>query len=160
MKNSLLILLLFFCGINARAQTVSLTDLTSIANLSNGDARTFLMQGKGFKQLYSQEMNSLTIEHFQNVTNGQKETVIIGDGVRTGSGVLLHHVTYTTTQVKYILKLITEATSAGLSLNFQGADQFKNIYLYDNFLYTVFIYINVDNTEGSVVVKQKDYNNN
>jgi hypothetical protein len=160
MKNPLVILFLVFCGVSVRAQSVSISDLTNLSTLNITDAHNFLTQGKPFKQLYMQDVNGLSIRHYQGTTPASlKETIIIGDGIKTSSGTLLRTVTYTTTKTKYIINLIAQAPGTGLNKNFQGADMYSNIYVFENMLYTVRIYLKNDDSEGTVEVKQKDFTN-
>jgi uncharacterized protein YfaT (DUF1175 family) len=160
MKKLLFIVFPLFLGLNVHAQNVSLPDLINLASLTNDQAQGYLTEGKPFKQAYTQNVDGLNIEQFQlgnSVAN--KETVTVGNGIKTNSGVFLHTVIYTTPQTKYLLSLIAQAKKSDLDMYFQGADATKSIYLFDNVLYTVNIYINIDNTAGSVEVKQKEYMN-
>ena len=161
MRSILMILTLVFFGMGARAQSLSMPQLTNLATLGNAEAYNNLIYNKApFKRLYSQQVNGLTLVYYQGGPSATKvEKIIIGDGVKTNSGVFLHTVTYTTNQVKYILSLIAQAKSAGLNLNFQGADASNNIFLFDNFLFTVKIYITNDNSQGTVEIRQKEYLN-
>jgi len=151
-----IIVVLFFLAAGAHAQTLSLYDLTNLANLNSSEAGNYLIQGKAFKRLYSQQVDGLNIEHYQSTTT-KTETVIIGNGIKTADGKLLHLVKYNTTQSKHILDFIAQAPATGLSMSFQGSDATRNIYLFANFLYTVNIYLNNDNSAGDVEVQQKDY---
>lgn len=158
MKKTLLISFLILCSLVTRAQSLSLSDLTNMATFDMGRANVFLTQGKPFKQIYMEDKGKLTIHHYKGITPASKcETVVIGDGFVTASGTLLHSVTYTSTQTKYILTLIGQAHAAGFNRNFLGADAYKKIYVYANTLYTMRIFINLDNSAGTVEVKQNDF---
>jgi hypothetical protein len=160
MKKALVILVLFFCGIVAQAQTLSMSDLTNLATFDMANANNFLVIGKPFKQTYIQDINKLTIHHYQGKTPTSKnENVTVGDGFVTASGTLLHKVTYTSTQIKYIQNLIGQTHSVGLHRLFLGSDKYNNIYVYNNQLYTVRIFIKNDNSSGTVEVKQNDFVN-
>lgn len=160
MKKALIILLLFFCGITAHGQSLSMGDLTNLATFNMDNANNFLVIGKPFKQQYIQDVNGLTIHHYQGITPASKtEIVTVGDGFVTASGTLLHKVTYTTTQMKYILNLINQAKKGNLNRNFMGTDQYNHIYVYANTLYTVRIFVKNDESSGTVEVKQNDFVN-
>lgn len=158
MKSTFTVLLLFFCGITARGQTLSMSDLTNLATFNMADANNFLVIGKPFRQKYMQDVNGITIHHYQGTTPASKsETIAVGDGFVTASGTLLHKVTYTTTQLKYVLALINQAHAFGLNCIFKGSDKYNNIYVYTNTLYTVRIFLKNDNSAGTVEVKQNDF---
>lgn len=158
MKKTLIISFLFFCGMAARAQSLSLSDLTNMATFDMGRANVFLTQGKPFKQIYMEDKGKLVIHHYKGITPASKcETVVVGDGFVTASGTLLHTVTYTSTQTKYILNLLGQAHAAGFNRSFLGADAYKKIYVYANGLYTMRIFINLDNSSGTIEVKQNDF---
>ena len=156
MKQLRLILILLFVGAGAHAQTLSIPDLTNLANLNNAEAGNYLVQGKAFKLLYSQIVDGLNIQHYES-TVAKGEVVIIGNGIQTTDGKLLHTVKYSSAKAQYVLGLVAQGPSAGLSMDFHGADVSRNIYLFNNLLYTVNIYVNNDNSAGNVDVKQKDY---
>ena len=157
MKRYFALLLLVFLAAGARAQSLTLSDIANLASLDGSQAHTSLTFEKPFRELYSEEANGFVIAHYQGTTPASKsETIIIGYGVKNSAGNILHNVTYTSTNVNYVLRLITEAKSAGLVKLFQGADADKNIYLFNSYLYTVNIYINNDNSRGSVEIKQND----
>jgi hypothetical protein len=158
MKKLLVIMVLCFGVIGARAQSISMSDLTNLATINLTDGNNFLTSGKPFKQEYEQDVNGLTLRHYVGITAASRpETLTIGDGIKTKSNKVLHTVTYNTTDTKYLLHLIAEAQSAELKKNFEGADQFNNIYIFDNFLYSVHVFIRTDNSGGFVKVEQKDF---
>jgi hypothetical protein len=157
MKRYLVILALFFCSVSVHAQSLTLYDLINLSNLSNDQAYSFFTAGKTFKRLYEQDVNGLSLIHYQTKNPTKIEEVVIGDGVRSGNGTLLRKVNYGTSHIDYVLKMIGQAKGAGLDVNFQGSDATKNIYLFDNFLYTVHIYIATDNSLATVEIQQKDF---
>jgi len=145
-------------AIGARAQSVSMSDLTNLATINLTDGNNFLTSGKPFKQEYTETVNGFILHHYIGTTAASKsENIVIGDGVRTKSDKVLHTVIYNSTNTKYLLQLIGDAQSAELKKNFQGADQFNNIYIFDNFLYSVHVFIKTDNSGGFVKVDQKDF---
>jgi hypothetical protein len=156
MKYLRLILVMLFLSAGARAQTLSIPDLTNLANLNNPEAGNYLVQGKAFKLLYSQMVDGLNIQHYES-TKAKGEIVIIGNGIKVSNGKLLHTVKYLSTKSTYVLGLIAQASGTGLTMDFHGADIGRNIYLFNNFLYSVNIYINNDNSAGNIDVQQKDY---
>ena len=153
------IMVLVFWAMGVSAQNLTMSDITNLAGLSNSEAHNNLTFERPFQQKYTENVNGLTIDHYQGNTPASKcETITIGYGAKTTAGVFLHTVTYATTNAKYVLNLIAQAKSAGLTQHFQGADATSNIYLFDNFLYTVNVYISNDHTKGSITVKQNEIN--
>jgi hypothetical protein len=158
MKKVLVILALCLGALGTQAQSISMSDLTNLATINITEAQNFLTSGKPFKEDYQQTVNGLDVRHFVGTTPASKpEKLVVGDGVRTSANNVLHTVTYTCTDPKYLFTLIDQAQSAELKKSFQGADQFNNIYIFDNFLYSVHIYVRTDNTGGIVKVEQKYY---
>jgi hypothetical protein len=158
MKKYLFLALLSFCGVDLFGQSVTINDLTNISNLSNADAHNYLVLAKGFKKEYTQEVDGRDTEHLNKVgLDKNQEKVVIGVGTKLSSGTILHTVTYTTTTPVHIFHLITQAKKQGLSMKFQGADSVNNIYLFDNDFFHIVMFINRDNTFGSVEIKQKEY---
>lgn len=158
MKYYLSILFFVFLSAGVYAQSMSMPELTNLATLTNDQAHNALTYGKPFKRLYWEDLNGHPLVHYRaGATPDKFENIIVGNGTKTPEGIFLHTVTYTTTNTKYILNLIAQAKSTGLNVNFEGADAYNNIYLFDNFLFTVKIYINTDNKQGSVEISQKDY---
>jgi len=160
MKKYLVILALFFCPAFVHAQSITLYDLINLSNLTNDQAYNFFNAGKTFKRLYEQDVKGLSIVHYETKNQNKLEDVVIGDGIRSDNGALLRKVNYATAHIDYVLKMIGEAKGAGLSVDFQGSDVTKNIYLFDNFLYTVHIYIANDNSLATVEIQQKDFIDN
>jgi hypothetical protein len=152
------ILFLLVIGAGAQAQSANLPQLINLATLNGDEAHGYLTQGLPFKMLYTQDVDGLKIDDYEygnSATN--KETVTIGKGVKTNSGVFLHTMVYTTTQPKYILALIAQTKKTDLTKIFVGSDITKSIYLYDDQLFTVNFYINIDNTLGTVEIRQKEF---
>src|ERR1700759_1714608 len=158
MRKALAIFILFFCGMAAHGQSLSMSDLTNLATFNMDDANNFLVIGKPFRQKYMQDINGRTLHHYQGSTPASKsETIVVGDGFVTGSGTLLHKVSYTTTTIKYITALMGQAHAFGLNRIFKGSDRYNNIFVYTNNLYTVRIFVKNDNSEGTIEVKQNDF---
>ncbi|MDR6944919.1 hypothetical protein [Mucilaginibacter pocheonensis] len=158
MKKYLLIVLLACCCINVFGQSITLNDLINISNLPNSEAHNYLVLNKGFKNEYLQEVNGNTMEHLHKVAaNKKQETVIIGEYTKLGNGSLLRTVVYNSQTTQHLFNLITQAKSAGLKMNIQGADAMNNIYLFDNNFYHISIFINRNNAFGSIVLKQKEF---
>lgn len=157
MKKYLAIIVLCVLAIGARAQNLTLGDITNLASLTNSEAHNSLTFERPFQQKYTENVDGLNIDHYQGNTPSSKvETVTIGYGGKTTAGVFLHTVTYNTTNTKYLLNLIAQAKSVGLTKQFQGADASSNIWLFTNFLYTVNVYIANDHSKGSITVKQNE----
>jgi hypothetical protein len=161
MRNFFILLFLAFLGVNVHAQSLSLTDLTNLATLSVNDGHNFLTQGKPFKEIYQEQAKSgYTLLHYKSIAKRAKsETIVIGDGFKSDAGTFLHIVNYTTTDRKYLLNLIAQANGAGLAKNFQGTDLYNSIYVFDNYLYTVRVFLKNDNSSGTIEIKQRDFVN-
>ena len=159
MKKLLVIMVLCLGVMGANAQSISMSDLTNLSTINLTDGNNFLTSGKPFKQEYTEQSpDGFLLHHYAGTTPASMpESVIIGDGNKTKSDRVLHTVIYKSTNTKYLLTLVGEAQSAELKKNFQGADQFNNIYIFDNFLYSVHVFIKTDNTGGFVKVEQKDF---
>jgi hypothetical protein len=157
MKKYLAIIVFVLLSVCARAQNLTLSDITNLASLTNSEAHNSLTFERPFRQKYTENVNGLTIDHYEGTTpSSQAESVLIGYGDKTTNGNFLHTVTYATTNVKYLQNLITQAKSLGLTKQFQGGDASNNIYLFTNFLYSVNVYIANDNSKGSITVKQNE----
>jgi hypothetical protein len=158
MKKYFLIISLAVCGTDLFGQSVTLNDLTNISNLANDEAHNYLVLGKGFKKEYLQDVNGNTLEYLHKSGADKKdETVIIGEGTKLSNGATLRTVTYKSQTAKHLFNLITQAKSAGLKMNIQGADAVNNIYLFDNDFFHVAFYVNRNNSFGSVQIKQKEF---
>jgi hypothetical protein len=158
MKKLLIISFLCFCTVCTRAQSISLYDLTNLVNVDINGADNVLTSGKPFKLQYLQDVNGFTLRHYQGTTPDSKaETIIVGDGVKTQSAAVLQSVTYTSTNIKYVLLLLKQAKTSGLNKIFEGVDAYNNIYIFDNYLYNIHIFLKNDNSEGTIKVLQKDF---
>jgi hypothetical protein len=158
MNKYILITLLTFCCANVFGQSITINDLTNISNLPNDEAHKYVVLGKGFKQEYLQGVGSNTLEHLHKTgTDKKEESLIIGEGAKLSNGNILRTVTYKSQTTQHLFNLITQAKSAGLKMNIQGADAVNNIYLFDNNFFHITILVNRNNTFGSVVVKQKEF---
>ncbi|OOQ60198.1 hypothetical protein [Mucilaginibacter pedocola] len=158
MKKYLFIVALFCLGASANAQSITFYDLTNLTNLSEGQARTYLVLGRVFKHQYIEEKNGMQIEHFRTISPSVAEqTVTIGESKTLGNGAVLRSVTYTTRSPKHMLNLIAQTRGSHLILKFQGADADNNIYVFDNDFYHVKMYISTTENKGSVVIEQKEY---
>lgn len=158
MKKYLLIASLVFWGVDLFGQSVTINDLTNISNLPNDEAHSYLVLGNGFKKEYLQDVNGNTLEYLHKIgTDKKEETVIIGVGTKLSNGSTLRTVTYKSQTTQHLFNLITQAKSAGLKMNIQGADAVNNIYLFDNNFFHISIFVNRNNTFGSVEVKQKEF---
>ena len=160
MKKLYIILFLAFCAATVRAQSLSLTDITNLATLDANDGNNFLTQGKPFKETYQQNVGGHILRHYKSIAvPSTSESIVIGDSFQSDAGTHLHIVNYTTTQRKFLLNLLAQATGAGLAKNFQGTDRFNSIYVFDNYLYTVRIFLKNDGGSGTIEVKQRDFVN-
>ena len=158
MKKFLLFLLMILGCAFAQAQSLSMSDLTSLATLKNDAARNYLTAGNKFKLMTIEQIDGMSVEEFQSTKGGaaNQETVLIGMGIKNAEGDVLHTVNYKTKQKNHILNLLGQAPNTGLNLYFRGNDRLRNIYLYNSFAYQVMVYLSLDESEGSIVIKQKD----
>src|ERR1700743_1880681 len=102
MKKYLAIIVLSLLGISARAQNLTLSDITNLASLSNSEAHNSLTFERPFQQMYSEQVNGKVIDHYRgNTPSSKAETVTIGYGGTSLAGNYLHTVTYETTNVNY-----------------------------------------------------------
>jgi hypothetical protein len=151
-------IILFCFGSNSYAQSVSFFDLTNLSNLSNGEAHTYLILGKAFKQQYLQEIKGNKIERFHSIVpNSKEQTVTIGDNIPLPDGKFLRKVSYTTRDSLHILNLIAQAKKARMVMKLQASDANNNIYVFDNEFYHVTMLISTTENKGSVEVKQKEF---
>jgi hypothetical protein len=155
MKKYLAVIALLISGFAAHAQNLTMSDITNLASLNNSEAHNSLTFERPFTKVYSEQVDGKIIDHYRgNTPSSKTEMVTIGYGGKSMAGNFLHTVKYETTNVNYIRSLITQAKSAGLKKEFQGADSGSNIYMFDSYLYTVNVYISNDNSKGSVTVRQ------
>ncbi|TFF34334.1 hypothetical protein [Mucilaginibacter psychrotolerans] len=158
MKKYLLLVLLFCLQISARAQSITFNDLTNLANLSDGQAHTYLTLGRVFKHEYIEEVDGKQIEHFRSISPKESEqTIIIGVNKVLPNTAVLHTITYTSRNPQHILNLVAQARRTRLVMQFQGADTYNNIYVFDNDFYRVSMYISTTENKGSVRIDQKEY---
>lgn len=157
MKRVLLILLLFTCGY-VQAQSLTLNDLTNLAQLSNGEAHDYLVLSRKFKRDYIQKINGKQVENYKGFADTTKrETVIIGDGQKLDNGAMLRNVYYATNNRKFLLNMIGQAKQSNFKLSFTGMDANNNIFMFDDDLYHIIINVGRGKGTGSVSVKQKEY---
>jgi hypothetical protein len=157
MKKYLLIVLLCGLGFAASAQSITFDDLANLTNLSDGQAHTYLVLGRIFKHQYIEDVNGQTVEHFRSINPNQKEqTVVIGVSKALSNGTVLRTITYTTRDPQHIVNMIAQARRR-LTMQFQGADAYNNIYVFDNDFYRVSMYISTTENTGSVKIEQKEF---
>jgi hypothetical protein len=158
MRKYFFILMLICFGSNAWAQSISFFDLTNLSNLSNGEAHTYLVLGKVFKQQYLQEIRGKKIERFRSIVpNVKEQTVTIGDNIPLSDGKFLRRVSYTTQDPQHIVNLIAQAKRSRMVMKFQGTDASNNIYVFDNDFYHITMLISTTERKGSVEIKQKEF---
>jgi len=159
MKKYLLFLpALLFCSINMYGQSVKFSDLVYYTNLTNGEVHNTLQEGSAFRQDYTEDINGQQLEFFKNIKSKRNsEQIIVGRYTRLYDGTVLRTVNYTSTNPQNIINMISQAKRNGLDLKFRGADASNSIYLFDNNLYHVSIYLRHDQTSGLVEIKQKEF---
>ncbi|HAL83172.1 MAG TPA: hypothetical protein DCO83_13860 [Mucilaginibacter sp.] len=156
-KHLILILLLLLCTSGMYAQSIKFSDLVYFTSLSNGEVYNNLIQGKAFRQDYTEDENGQELEYFKNIANKPNtEEIITGSFTKLYDGTKLRTIVYTSTDGQNIINMISQAKRYGLELKFRGTDASNNIYLYDNNFYHVSIYLKLDKTSGMVEIKQKE----
>jgi len=157
MKKHLWFLLLLF-GTNSFAQSIKFSNLAFLATLDNDDVFQNLRQTDVFKQDYAEVVDGYPMEYFKKA--GAKpdfERIAVGKHVKLYNGTILRTLDYTSTDTQIILNMVTQAKDFGMDLQFRGADEVYNIYMFTNNSFSVNIYIRRDQTSGLVEIKQKEY---
>jgi hypothetical protein len=158
MKKHLLMLLLFCCGASTYGQSISFFDLTNLTNLSDGQAHNYLTLGNSFKHQYFENVDGKRLEHFRSISpKFKQQSITIGVNTVLKNGTVLHTITYTTFEPKYIINMIAQAKKSKLTMKFQGVDHDNNIFVFDNEFYRVEMYISTTDNKGMVKVNQKEF---
>ena len=149
---------LLFININTYGQSIKFNDLVYFTSLTNRQVYDNLLQGNAFRQDYMMDVKGQEVEAFKRMGNNpQLEKITIGYFTKLFNGTVLRTVSYTSKNPQYILNLVSQAKLYGLELRFRGADDYNNIYLYDNNFYHVSIYLRRDQSSGLVEIKQMEY---
>ncbi|HWD87739.1 MAG TPA: hypothetical protein VG367_06400 [Mucilaginibacter sp.] len=157
MKQYLFTILLFFAGSAVYAQSVAFGDLLNLTSMTGVQEHDLLL-AKGFKAAGTQTFDGKAFEVFSKIIKGtpdKTETVSLGPGIKTASGVLTHQIVYYTQQESDLNNLLAEAKKSNMSLVFQGTDATGNIYRFDNSLFRASISLAFDKKSGNVDVQQK-----
>jgi hypothetical protein len=156
MKKFLLTLVIYLCWTPLYAQSITLLNLINLTSLNNEQAGNTLTSGKTWGLQYGEELNGFVVEHYQTLaTQTKKETIIIGTGVKTGSGAVLHTVSYVSPNTQDIINLTGQGKASGLIQKFRGSDSKDNIYIYESFLYHMVVRLAIDNSKGVIDITQK-----
>jgi len=149
---------LLFCGLTMYGQSVKFSDLIYFTSLNSREVYDILRQGKAFRQDYLEDVNGQELEYFKNINaKPNSEKIVVGHFTKLYNGTILRTVTYTSTESKNIISMISQAKRYGLELKFQGVDPYNNIYLFDSSFYHVSIYLRRDQASGLVEIKQREY---
>ena len=159
MKKYLFLLPLWsFLNINAFGQSIKFNDLVYFATLTNRQVYDNLLQGNAFRQDYMMDVKGQEVETFKRMgAKPELEKITVGYFTKLYNGTILRTVSYTTKNPQFILNMVSQAKYYGLELRFRGADDYNNIYLYDNSFYHVSIYLRRDQSSGLVEIKQVEY---
>lgn len=160
MKKSLLLPPLLLSALFAGAQSLKLSDLIYMTPMDNNAVYATLKSGDVFKQDYSENVNGYPMEYFRkkDASNPNEERIASGMYTRLYDGTVLRTLDYSSTNVQYILNMVSQAKYfEGMQLVFQGADETNNIYLFNSNYYQVSIYVRRDQASGLVEIKQKDF---
>jgi hypothetical protein len=157
-KRLFLLPLMLLCCTTLQAQSIKFSDLLPLAAMNNDGVYGTLKQSGAFKQDYSENVDGYDMEYFKNAgTKPNTERIEVGAYTKLYNGTILHTLHYTSTEVQNLLSMISQAKRYGLELQFRGADDVNNIYLFSNNFYMVSIYIRRDQTSGLVEIKQQEY---
>jgi hypothetical protein len=161
MKKVLLFLPLLLLGsIIAKGQSIKFSDLVYITPMSNDAVYATLKQGSAFKQDYSEDVDGYPMEYFKKANaKPDLEKIISGRYTKLYDGTILRTLDYTSTDVQYILNMVSQAKYAGMELVFHGGDNVNDIFLFSNNFFQVSVYVRHDQTSGLVEIKQKEYLN-
>jgi hypothetical protein len=157
-KNLVLLLMLTCCSTAIFAQSIKFGDLLTLSTLNNDGAYQFVARSNAFRQDYTQDVDGYQMEYFKKI--GAKpdfERIAVGRYSKLYNGTILRTLDYSSTDVQNLLNLVSQAKEYGLQLQFRGADDLNNIYLFSNSLFSVNFYIRRDQTSGTLEIKQKDY---
>ncbi len=158
MKKTLFFLpLLLLSSFIANAQSIRFNDLVYMTPMNNESIYATLKQGSAFKQDYTQDIDGYPMEFFKRANaKPDQERIIAGRYTKLYNGTILRTLDYTSTDIQNILTMVSQARYSGMTSLFEGADETNNIYLFNNNLYQVSIYIRRDQTSGLVEIKQQE----
>jgi hypothetical protein len=157
-KNLLLLPLLFLCCQAIYAQSIKFEDLVYLATVDNNSVYQTLRQTNVFQQDYSQDVDGYPMEYFKKAgAKPDLERIAVGRYTKLYNGTILRTLDYTSTEVQNLLNLVSQAKRYGMEMQFRGADDQDNIYLFSNSFFSVNFYIRRDQTSGLVEIKQKQY---
>jgi hypothetical protein len=158
MKKFTLTAVFLFASVLVCSQSINLADLTNLNTLTMVGEDSFLTSDNRFKLVGIQQINGLPVAEYQNVQGAplKLETLTIGMGKKSPSGEFLRTIIYNSSQNSFIRKLKAQAIANRFTLYFEGRDNNYNIFLYDNTLYQLNIYLRRDETSGYIELKQKD----
>ncbi|PJJ84582.1 hypothetical protein [Mucilaginibacter auburnensis] len=156
MRNFVLVVAVMVLGLTARAQSISLLNLTNLTSLSNKQAADDITARKQFKLQSGEEIDGFLVETYQTLAPRNKlETVVVGKGYKLASGGVLHTVTYTSANPQDVMNLMAQTKSINVQQSFHGADAYDNIYIFDSFLYRMTVRIKLDDSRSVVEISQK-----
>lgn len=129
--------------------------MLSMTGMANTQVHDFLVS-KGFKQEGTQTFNGLVYDQYKSGRTADKaEMIYIGPGSKTPSGNTQRPVSYSSLVGSDFDNLLGEAKKSTLTLIFQGADNIRNIFRFDNSLFVATISVAFDKKSGAIDVSQK-----
>lgn len=157
MKKILLLLVVIISWhIAARAQSISLLNLTNLTSLNNKQAADDFAARKAFRLQWGEEVGGFLIETYQTQAPRNKvETVTVGRGFKLASGGVLYTVSYVSADPQHVLNLMEQSKSINVKQTFQGSDTTDNIYIFDSFLYRMTVRMSFDRSRSSIDISQK-----
>lgn len=156
MKKFVLAVAIMALGASARAQSISLLNLTNLTSFSNRQAADDLAARKIFKFDSGEMVDGYMEESYiSTVLNNKMEKIIVGKGHKLATGAVLHTVSYYSADRKNVVNLMNQYKSIGVKPTFRGADASDNIYIFDSYLYRMTVRISLDKTRSILDVSQK-----
>src|ERR1700759_5651704 len=155
-KRYLVIILLFFACAHGYAQSLSFDALTSLTNMNTDQVHNYLLISKGFKSGGTKLYKGINFEIYRSNRTDPKKAEVLS--LRPGEDVdgnMSRQVIYFTLRAQDINALLVQTLKSGMKLIFQGSDQYKKIYCFDNSLFLTTIYLNHDKSSGSVQLQEK-----
>ncbi|WP_345101125.1 hypothetical protein [Mucilaginibacter panaciglaebae] len=156
MKKYLLTVAIYLSCTHVFGQSINLLNIINLTSLNNEQAGSTLTANKAWALQYGEGVNGFIVEHYQTTAASQKkETLIVGQGVRTANGGILRTVSYLSPNIQDVMNLVEQAKGQGLIQNFRGSDRNGNIYIYENILYHMVVRISHNNDKAVIDITQK-----
>jgi len=160
MKKYLVILILLFCTVTTRAQTLAFGDLVDLVTLSLPQINLILVNTGKFKVNDQKELYGQVLSYYQTIDKNKMpikgETMVIGAYRTTNDGIKLKTITYNTVYPAYIENLMKQIKRFGYRTTFTGNDAINKMYVFDNQLNHITVLMKNDHSNNSVIIRQKE----